>query len=460
MLPCRYASGWRTVVAAVAACALSACGGTNGSRATDLPPIAPVAPAPDRANAKIRHVVIIVQENRSFDDLFQGFPGADTQAYGYTSKGRKIALRSLGLATGWDIGHDSSNYYLACDGVGRLPGTHCKMDGFNEEYLSCGGPHTPFPCPHPNPQYAYVPRREVRPYFDLASQYVLADRMFPSNFDGSSFISHQYFIAGQASSSVDYPIAEWGCDGGPQDTIGTITQLRAPSKRIQACFGNRTLGDELDGAKVTWRYYATGLERPGGIWSAYQAIRHIRYGPDWKDHIVSPPTRFFKDVESGRMPSVSWITPTCANSDHAGCNSGHGPDWVASLVNAVGKSPYWSSTAIFVVWDDYGGWYDHVPPPHVDYDGLGMRVPLIVVSPYAKRGYVSHVRYEHGSILRFVEDRFGLARLAATDERASSPATDCFDFHQAPRRFHPIPTRLGESFFLHEPLDLRAPDSD
>ena len=116
-------------------------------------------------------------------------------------------------------------------------------------------------------------------------------------------------------------------------------------------------------------------------------------------------------------------------------------------------------TAIFIFWDDYGGWYDPEPPAYVDYDGLGMRVPMLIVSAYAKKGYVSHVHYEHGSILKFVEDQFGLGRLSASDTRAKSPEKDCFDFKQPPRKFQVIPTVLGKDYFMHQPLDLRPPDT-
>ncbi|HEY1867552.1 MAG TPA: alkaline phosphatase family protein, partial [Candidatus Cybelea sp.] len=155
-----------------------------------------------------------------------------------------------------------------------------------------------------------------------------------------------------------------------------------------------------------------------------------------------------------------WVTPTCRNSDHAGCGSKTGPHWVASLVNAIGESPYWKTSAIFIFWDDYGGWYDHVPPRYVDYDGLGFRVPLVVVSPYAKQGYVSHVHYEHGSLLRFIEDRFGLSPLSASDARATSPAADCFDFTQSPRKFHRIGTPMTEEDFKAQPPDSRPPDTN
>lgn len=416
------------------------------------------AGASQGASSKITHVVVIIQENRSFDNLFQGYPGADTQAFGYASTGEKVPLAPVSMATHWDITHDSTSFFAACDGTGSLPGTDCRMDGFDKETTTC----TPFdPCPNKEPQYAYVPAKESKPYFTMAKQYVLADRMFASNFDGSSFVSHQYLIAGQASSSVDYPNSpDWGCDGGPKDTILTLTRQRAYGPRISVCFDNQTLGDELDAAGVPWRYYTSNIFKDGNLWNAFQAIDHIRYGKDWKADVVNPQTKFFKDIKNGALPAMSWVTPTCRNSDHAACESNHGPQWVASLVNAIGKSQYWNSTAIFIMWDDYGGWYDHVPPPMVDFDGLGVRVPLLIVSPYAKQGYVSHVQYEHGSILRFIEDRFGLPRLAATDKRAKSFDKDCFDFTQQPRPFKAIPAALSQSYFEREPPDPRPPDNE
>jgi len=157
---------------------------------------------------------------------------------------------------------------------------------------------------------------------------------------------------------------------------------------------------------------------------------------------------------------VSWITPTCVNSDHAGCGGKTGPDWVGSLLNAIGESKYWDSTVIFVFWDDYGGWYDHVPPSLVNYDGLGIRVPLLIVSAYAKEGYVSHVRYEHGSILKFIENQWGLGRLSASDQRANTISPECFDYMKSPRPFVKIPVGHDPTYFLAQPLDLRPPDTE
>ncbi len=429
------------------------------------------------ANSKIKHIIIIVQENRSFNNLFMGFPGARTAPYGFNSNNKKIVLKPVSLATTWDLAHNSDGYYAACNGVGSVPGTDCKMNGFDNEQVTCGGAGQPR-CPIQHPQYAYVPSSESKPYWDMAKQYALAENMFTSNFDASSYVSHQYIIAAQAGSTTNYPIDFWGCPGGKGDTIATVAPNRSQGRRVTDCFDYQTLGDELDKGGISWAYYAAPIGKSpspcgqtmdgikpdftqnNGIWSAYQAVKHICYGPDWNKDVISPQTTFFSDVKGGKLRTVSWIVPTCKNSDHAGCNSNTGPSWVASLVNAVGKSQYWDSSAIFIFWDDYGGWYDSVPPPYVDYDGLGIRVPLIVISPYAKKNYISRARYEHGSILRFIEERYGLAPLSASDLRAKSPTADCFDFLQHPRTFVPIKSKYDEDYFIHQPPDTRPPDSD
>ncbi|HEY1429179.1 MAG TPA: alkaline phosphatase family protein [Candidatus Tumulicola sp.] len=410
-----------------------------------------------QSQQKIQHVIIIVQENRSVDNLFQGYPKADVRDYGFNSAGKKVKLVPVGLEANWDIDHSLASFLAACNGKGSLPGTDCQMNGFDRETDSCL--HNPT-CP-PTPQYAYVPQSETKPYFAMAHQYVLADHMFTSMIDASSFTSHQYIIAGESQSSYDFPSTpQWGCDGGKDATVPTLTQQRTTGPSIRPCFPSATLGDELDAAGLSWGYYTASINGDGDNWNAYQAIKHIRYGPDWHKNVHWPATRFYNAVKSDELPAVTWITPTCRNSDHASCGSNHGPHWVASLVNTIGESKYWKSSAIFVFWDEYGGWYDHVAPKMVDYDGLGLRVPLLVISPYAKKGYVSHVDYEHGSLLKFVEDQFGLPRLAESDTRATSPADDCFDFTQKPRAFTPIPDTLNRAYFENEPNDGRVPDNE
>jgi phospholipase C len=375
----------------------------------------------DASGGKIQHVVYILQENRSFNNLFMGFPGALTQNYGYDTNGTKIPLHSQTIATSWDIDHSANGFFAAYD--------NGKIDGWNNEYACCGQPA--------NFAYAYAPRKETRTYWDMAKQYVLADHNFQSNLDGS-FIAHQYAIAAYANSEVNFPSGDWGCQGGDNDQVQTLTQNRTYGPNVPVCENYETLGDELDAASIPWRFYTYPYDRDGGLWNAYSAVEHIYKGPDYTNDVITPANYFINDVSDGNMAAVSWITPLYENSDHSGFNSTGGPSWVASLVNAVGESKYWDSTAIFIIWDDWGGFFDPVVPVYEDYDGLGFRVPLIAISAYAKQGYVSHVQYESSSVLKFMEDTFGLAPLAASDTRAADPSSDFFDFSQTPRTYKPF----------------------
>lgn len=444
----------RAPAAAAIAFALAACAG--GPAFPGRPATAFSTSAVSTTSSPIKHVVIIVQENRSFNNLFYGFPGARTATYGYDSSGQKVVLTPLSLALTWDIVHDLEGFFNACNAKRGLPGTHCRMNGFNKEGTTCYSS-----CPQ-HPQYTYVPHNEIKPYFFMGRHYVLADEMYASNLDASSFISHQYIIAAQANAAVNYPSNVWGCFGsisyGP-DEIQTITKRRTYGNAIPMCWDDDTIGAEMDKARHTWAYYATTVENGfnGGIWSAYQNINPIFNGKDWSKDVISPQTNFFDDVKHGKLRDLTWITPTFPNSDHAGSNSLTGPSWVASLVNAIGESKYWNSTAIFIFWDDYGGWYDPAPPKMLDYDGLGFRLPMLIVSAYAKNGYVDHTHYEHGSILKFAEQLFGLPALSKSDARATAP-DNAFDFSKPPRAFQKIPSTYDAEFFKRQPQDHRDPD--
>ncbi|MBV8067070.1 MAG: hypothetical protein JO113_03755 [Candidatus Eremiobacteraeota bacterium] len=422
-------------------------------------PSAGVARHPS-SGGKIQHVVVVIQENRSFNNMFLGFSGAITAKVGRDSFGHKVYLKPVPLEAPWDLDHSAAGYFVSCNGTGSIPGTDCQMNGFNKEWIGCGQPSEP-PCPSKYPEYSYVPHAESKPLFDIGHQYVLADKMFSSNLDASSFVAHQYLIAGQAEQSVNYPLSAWGCPGGPGDTIGMIGPNRQYpyGKPEVVCWDPTTLGDELDTAGVPWAFYTATINGDGKVWSAYQAINHIYNGKDWGTDIITPQTQFFTDVSNGNLRAVNWITPTYENSDHPGMKSNTGPSWVASIVNAIGESQYWNSTAIFILWDDYGGWYDPVAPAYVDYDGLGFRVPLLVVSAYAKQNYVSHVPYEFGSILKFIENLYSLPPLAASDTRAASPALDCFNFNAPPRTFVPIQSPYDLRYFKRQPIDHRPPDN-
>jgi phospholipase C len=360
-----------------------------------------------------------------------GYPGAVTLNYGYDDKGRKIRLRPQPLDAAWDIDHSSKAFFLACDGTGKLPGTHCKMDGWNAEQAGFNAPK--------HAAYTYVRRSDVAPYWQMARNYALADRAFASNLDGS-FVAHQYIVAAYASAAVDFPIAQWGCEGGRNDTISTLSPDRKYGPRIVACFDNATLASEADAAAVSWRFYADPLDGTGGFWSSFQADRRVFHSRRWATNVINPPAQFLADVRNGRLADITWITPTWDTSDHPGFGGGQGPPWVASVVDAIGTSKFWDSTAIFVIWDDWGGLYDPVKPVYEDYDGLGFRVPLLIISPYTPRGTVTHLQYETSSVLRFIEDDFGLAPLAQSDARANDPAVDpnAFDFNAPPRHFQKI----------------------
>ncbi len=221
------------------------------------------------------------------------------------------------------------------------------------------------------------------------------------------------------------------------------------------CFEHATLMDLLDQQQLSWLYYTP---TPNQIWTGPNSIQHLRMGQDWANVIASP-ARVLKDILNGQLASVSWVIPNAPASDHPHENNGSGPSWVASIVNAVGSSSYWDSTAIFVTWDDWGGWYDHVAPPVINSYEYGLRVPLIVISPYAIPGYVSHVTHDFSSILKFVETVFNLPTIGFGDQY-SDDLTDCFDFGQKRRLFRKIAAPLDANYFLNDKTPLTAPDDD
>jgi len=419
----------------------------------------------------IKHVIIMVQENRSFDDFFATFPGADGTTTGKTKKGT-IKLKAVDLESPCDFGHSRQGFVTDYDDG--------KMDGFEDEgQLHCNGLAGKRP-------YQYVKPAQIAPYWDIAKDYVLADETFQTQGSGS-FTAHQDLIRGgttfdqaQTESLVDDPSASpWGCDA-PQGTVtpyllwsgSAITRhANGPAPCTHDFPGSgeyyQTLRDLLDAKSVSWKYYTPPVSGSGRYWSAFDAIYPVRYGPEWKTNVSTPETNIFTDISGQSLPSVSWLIPDEGNSDHPGPGVDQGPSWVASVVNAIGESSYyWPNTAIVIVWDDWGGFYDHVPPPISDHwGGLGFRVPMLIVSPYAREatpstpGYISPTQYEFGSILRFVEDNWNLGRLGTTDKRANSIA-DSFDFKQKQRAFIQIPSSRSRSYFMHERPSYRPVDTE
>lgn len=428
----------------------AACSGGGG---TGMPgPFPSSSPVPQ---SKIKHVIIIFQENRTVDNLFQGFPGADTASAGLNSGGQMVPLQPVNLANNYDLDHSHRGFTTEYDGG--------KMDGFDKVGSS---PCTS--CPSPSVRaYGYVPQAQVQPYWTMAAKYVLADRMFQTN-QGPSFPAHQYIISGTSATSAssallaaENPHSSMGASGGCDSPADALVTLIDPSTGVEnqsmyPCLDHKTLFDSLDAAHVTWRYYEPYIGP--GLWTAPDAIAHIRNGPDYAN-VSAPNTNVLSDIQGGRLAQVSWVIPTGAESDHAKSNDGSGPSWVASIINAVGASPYWNDTAIFVTWDDWGGWYDHVAPTLFNQYELGLRVPLLVVSPYSKHGYVSHVPHEFGSILKFVEETFGAPTVGYTDARSDDLA-DCFDFSQTPPPFATIQAQYRASYFAGRGLTTTQADSD
>ncbi len=478
--------------------ALTACAGGASSLTNGIA----IHPLSESSKSPIQHVVVIVQENRSFDDLFARFPGADGATRGKmkVKEGRKyvdmwVKLKPHALVMKQDLGHCHTSFEIAYD--------HQKMDGFNLVPIgSCArsGP------PAGTLAYQYVEKSQIRPYWHMAERWVLADHMFQTQGSGS-FTAHQDLIRGgscitsaisckRPSAStrtlVDVPDGwPWGCDVRNKEATTPTIDMHGQvahngpfpcSNRFPdyGSGGYRTLGDLLDAAGASWKYYTPCFSRTNGcdpsdgcpdcdgdLLNAFDVIYPVRYGSEWNTNVSMPETNILNDINSGALPAVSWVIPADENSDHPAEKVDNGPAWVASVVNAVGESSYWDTSAIFIVWDDWGGFYDNVTPTFQDhYGGLGFRVPAIVISPYAiagsssQGGYVSHTPFEFGSILKYIESNWRLGSLGTTDKRAKNIGKYVFDYSQTPRAFSTIPSRLSAKDFERRPTTPQRGDPE
>ena len=384
------------------------------------------------------HIVIIVQENRTPDNLFGSKahfkPGVDVATFGIGLQGEKIPLTPRPLVDCYDIGH--SHYSFQQDyAAGQMNG----WDG-NRVKVKPG-------CdPSPHPAYHYVDNAhgEIQPYFEIASLYGWANRMFQTN-QGPSFPAHQFLVSG--TSSPDDPSLLFaaenghfgglasGCNAPPDAWVATIDP-NGSSGKTYPCFARSSLIDLLEAHGLSWRYYASGGQVQ---WVAPAALQSHYTSPN-----VVLPQQVLSDISACKLTNVAWVTPIGQNSDHAGIKSGGGPAWVASIVNAIGTSScgYWQDTAIVITWDDWGGWYDHVPPPRnltgwcISYC-YGFRVPLLIASAYTP-SMVDNGVHDFSSILRFVEDNFALGRIG-NGRFGDAYADNLSQFFSGPQRpFVPI----------------------
>lgn len=386
---------------------------------------------------KIDHFVFIMQENRSFDSYFGTYPGADGIPAGVALTdpvtGQSVAPFhdaspvNRGGPHGWD------NAQADIDGG--------KMDGFlRESYKGRGAANAPGGlnfdpnvAPGRNPQdvMGWHDWREIPNYWDYAKLYVLQDRLFES-VASYSLPAHLYMLAAQSGGYVG-GFYNGAFQRRPQQyDFPEITEL-------------------LGSGRIDWKYYVTSGRLPDTeddhvvgtipqqeqdpkrytLWNPLPAFPLVRQDPAQWNRLVST-SQFYDDAKAGRLPQVSWVIPSGAVSEHPPAGVRAGMAYVTGLVNAVMQSPDWDHTAIFIAWDDWGGFYDHVPPPKVDVFGYGIRVPGLVISPYAKQGYVDHRTYSFESWLRLVEERYGVKPLTARDRQAAD-MRDAFDFTQQPR---------------------------
>ncbi|HXR16584.1 MAG TPA: alkaline phosphatase family protein [Terriglobales bacterium] len=460
------------------------------------------AAGPDLTQAQIsnfQHIVIIDQENRTPDNLFQGLCGTnrtlcptpyDLQDYGTDNKGHMIPLTQVPLGSLYDPDHSHQGFVQMCD----LDTTtnQCKVDGLSSTNCSTGR------C-----SFDYVNPVDVAPYVTLAQQYGWANFMFQTN-QGPSPAAHQFIFGGTSAPSADDDsaaifVAEWRSAQGCLAPLNAIYKLVSPKSAPNeynlvnnplgtVCFTHDTMATLLDShiPQLSWKYYTPGAS---SIWTAPNWIREIcqpnsNYtlcaGPEWRSDVDLKPVDVLTDIGACNLRSVVWVIPTGQNSDHPGNGHTGGPSWVSSIVNKIGKSPctdtvngqkvtYWQDTAILITWDDWGGWYDHEPPTLLSVPGqgqgdyqYGFRVPLVVVSAYTALGYVNNDRQDFGSILRFIENNFGMAEgaLNFADQRAATDLTGFFNFSQSPRTFTPIRAPLGEEFFLNDKRPMEPPDTD
>ncbi len=445
--------------------------------------------------SRFEHIVILFQENRTPDNLFQGLCGADRslcpspynlQDFGINSHGQKIPLTPVSLGVGYDLNHSHGSFVAMCDLDPTI--NQCKMDGADK--VMCGQV-----CP-PNPQFQYVQSSDVDPYLTLARQYGWANFMFQTN-QGPSAPAHQFIFSGtsapDATSDMDAIFVAENPNGrGCLSALDTVYPMISPQTAPKwfnlinrplgtVCFSRPTMASLLEAKHFTWRYYTPGGSNfTAPVWIREICVPDSTYttctGDGWKNNVSGPPQNVLKDIAACNLANVVWVNPTGPNSDHAGNSTfTGGPSWVASIVNAIGMSTcdsgrgYWNNTAILITWDDWGGWYDHVRPPLLsvpqqgqgDYQ-LGFRVPLVVVSAYTPAGYVNNNRQDFGSILRFTERNFGIPQgaLNFADKRAANNLGQFFRLTLPPRPFEVIAAPLDAEFFVNDDRPMEPPDND
>jgi phospholipase C len=346
-----------------------------------------------------------MEENHTFDNYFGDFPGVGS-AYSLTEPAASDPAPH-------DLDHTGPRALFAIDGG--------KMDGFD-----------------PLGQVQYK-QSDIPVYWAYAQHYGLGENFY-TDAASSSTPNHIAMIAAQTGGN-DQTIHVRGCLSPANDVV-LDRDADGDESFGQPCYNIPSIPQELTSAGLTWKYYGNAP-----VWDAPQYIQGLKNSPQ----VAS--TQIITDAKNNNLPSVSFVTPgEDSQSDHPPQPTQPAQNFVSSIVNAIMQSKEWSSTAIFVTWDDFGGWYDHVPPPQVDGIGLGPRVPLLVISPWAKPGYIGSQQGEFASFDKFIEEVFGLPSLGERDSLSStSDLMDFFNFSQTPDPTL-IEPKLGYSNVLSVPI--------
>jgi phospholipase C len=479
---------WRLVVAApIAAALIAACGGSSlpGPRPLHLKPFPVRRQAIPTGIHKIKHVVIIMQENRSFDSYFGSYPGADGLP-GVAGNPGRVPCTPNPRAIGTRSPQCETPFHDRLDKNGGGPHgilnaladiNRGRMNGFIAEAQKgerhCQGAFDPNcganAATGQTDVMGYHTGADLPNYWAYARNFVLQDHMFES-VNSWSLPSHLYMVS-EWSALCSAPRDPWSCKDAPQQPEYPPDALRNGS-RATPNYAWTDLTYLLYKNHVSWGYYVfTGTEpdcensgdvncapvpqnaKTPGIWNPLPYFDTVQH--DQQVGNVQTLSAFFAAARAGKLPAVSWITPTARVSEHPPSLVSAGQTYVTGLINAIMRGPDWKSTAIFLAWDDWGGFYDHVVPPVVDQLGYGIRVPGLVISPYAKPGYVDHQGLSFDAYAKFIEDDFmGGQRLdprtdgrpdLRPDAREDAPQlgnlVNDFDFNRTPRSPLILPLR-------------------
>lgn len=386
--------------------------------------------APPDGGWPIKHIIVIVKENHTFDNYFGTFPGAEGTSTYQLSDGGMGACGHAPDNTLRDMDHSH--------GAGVADWNGGKMNGWDlVQGTSVNGDLL---------AYKQYGESDIPNYWAYARTFTLGDHFF-SQMNGPSFPGHLAVLAAQAAGALGNPDTTithpyWGCDQSSSTRISVENPMTCQEERVFPCFSIPTVPDVLP-ANKTWRFYGSNFYALPEVWTMFNAVREIRYSPQWSN-IVNV-NDFESDVDNHRLPDVTWLVNQDLADEHPQVGGVcFGENWTVRKINKVMQSDYWKDTAIIFTMDDFGGWYDHVPPPRrygcspdTNPYGLGFRLPIIIMSPYAKPGFVFKEVAEHASIPKFIETIMGskktLSELdpAAQDGQAND-LLNAFDFNQTP----------------------------